>query len=61
MNERNIEKHKFNRLSTSEARACGQKGGIKSGQVRRQKSLVRDALNRVLNMDLQTDKLPGRS
>lgn len=56
MNEKNLIPNK--KRTPRELREITKKGGIRSGQVRRQKSLVRDALNRVLNMDLQTDKLP---
>ena len=56
MNEKNLKP--FNKLTVREQRAIQRAGGRASVKVRRQKSLVRDALNRVLNMDLQTDKLP---
>lgn len=43
-NEDNIKGKGFDSRSTSEARELGRKGGIKSGEARREKRLLKDAI-----------------
>ena len=45
------------RLSQSEAREYGRKGGIKSGETRRRKAALRDTMNRLLTMQVEVDGL----
>ena len=45
------------RLSPSEAREYGRKGGIKSGETRRRKAALRDTMNRLLTMQGDVDGL----
>lgn len=42
--------------SKKEARELGQKGGIASGEARRKKKTIRDAINFVLNSDIKITK-----
>jgi lipopolysaccharide biosynthesis regulator YciM len=43
--------------SKEEARERGRKGGIKSGEVRRNKKLMRETLEELMNMPLKDGKL----
>ena len=45
------------RLSPSEAREYGRKGGIKSGETRRRKAALRDTMNRLLTMQVEVEGL----
>ena len=48
------------RLSPSEARENGRKGGKASGEARRRKAAMRDTMNRLLTMKVEVEGHQGR-
>lgn len=58
-NEDNIKGKGFDSRSTDEARELGRKGGIKSGEARREKRLLKDAILERMGADDWNDLVDG--
>lgn len=56
MNEENIDKYKFNKRTPEEQREIARLGGIKSGEVRREKKAMKEQIELLLSLPLKDEK-----
>lgn len=55
-NEENLIPYRFNKRSANEARENGSKGGIKSGEVRRQRKAMKEQMELLLSLPFKQKK-----